>query len=120
MERKEVVCKRCGIGGLNWRQSAKGNWYLCDPRPIQTSYETPKWIPFAHRCLFPEFSEEGQYVGLSRELNKEANIANILKGIANLEYYASFGPLLPKQDEELQSLKYYLKKFQEVYKERGE
>jgi hypothetical protein len=50
MSQKTITCKNCNQGGLFWRQSAKGNWYLCDPAPIQTSTLNNKWIPFAHKC----------------------------------------------------------------------
>ena len=50
MERKYVKCKRCGEGGLYWRKSAKGNWYLVDGRFITTRRDNNLYIPFAHRC----------------------------------------------------------------------
>lgn len=61
MERKEVVCKKCNTGGLFWRQSAKGKWYLCAPKQIDTSYDTQKWIPFAHKCPMT-YDEQGNRV----------------------------------------------------------
>jgi hypothetical protein len=54
MSQQEVTCKRCGEGGFIWRQSAKGKWYLSDPRPVLTSYGNNKFIPFAHQCAKDE------------------------------------------------------------------
>lgn len=48
---KTTTCKKCGTVGLVWRQSAKGNWYLSDPKTISTNtYGKHIVIPFAHNC----------------------------------------------------------------------
>jgi hypothetical protein len=55
---KTTTCNKCGKPDLTWRMSAKGKWYLSDPRIISTNthgnYIT---IPFAHKCRKAEPQE---------------------------------------------------------------
>lgn len=67
---KEVVCKKCNTGGLNWRQSAKGNWYLYDPITVSTSYGGNHVIPKAHQCPV-EYDEQGNVVGIKVKMHPD-------------------------------------------------
>jgi hypothetical protein len=58
---KNVTCKKCGQEGLFWRQSKKGNWYLCEPDYVSTnSAYKNKLIPFAHKCKEQYFEERNE------------------------------------------------------------
>ena len=47
-----TTCKKCGVSGLSWRQSAKGHWYLASPSVVTTNtYGKFITIPFAHKCV---------------------------------------------------------------------
>jgi hypothetical protein len=47
---KLVNCKRCGVGGLVWNKSAKGNWYLAFESMWYGDMGGHKTILPAHRC----------------------------------------------------------------------
>lgn len=53
-EKKPVTCKRCGRNDLQWKQSAKGKWYLTyhgGAGIIGSSGRSIKTIYPAHECL---------------------------------------------------------------------
>ena len=62
-----VTCKKCNTPNLEWRKSAKGNWYLADPRFKSTSTGNIITIPFAHQCKSEKRVEE-----ISNELRTSA------------------------------------------------
>lgn len=47
---KTTTCKKCGTQNLVWRESAKGNWYLSDPRRKTTNSGNIITLPYAHQC----------------------------------------------------------------------
>ena len=48
---KTTTCNKCGTSDLTWRMSAKGKWYLSDPKTISTlTHGNNITIPFAHKC----------------------------------------------------------------------
>ena len=111
MSQKEVTCKRCGEGGFIWRQSAKGKWYLSDPRPVLTSYGNNKWIPFSHQCVK---DENGNIIKKKTlEEYREEITAEYTKRIKELELLESFGYVFDEEDiKEMAKMKAQLERWE--------
>jgi hypothetical protein len=77
MSEKFAVCKRCNTGGLKWRESAKGKWYLYDPMTVSTSHGGSYVIPKAHQCPV-EYDEQGNAVGIKVKMHPD-EMARIMK-----------------------------------------